>query len=262
MIARVATVRSMRGRGMATVPVAIGRLPAVPKENLTATRSFRAARARISAIVRIATGNLAATVAMPNRGRSEMLLAGSRRAPLASRPRRRAEFRPSKIRQAALRQAARCARPGIGDQRPRFSRPREDRPEGDRPFRERPKFDRPREDRPKFDRPRRDRNSDPGRPRRPHRLAGASPQRARAAAISIVRAGTMRTTARSLPNARRSAAAAPIASATRTSAGRRVRQRSRNPASASPRWCRGQGLPRAAMPKNGSCRGASRSTAV
>jgi 23S rRNA pseudouridine2605 synthase len=44
-----------------------------------------------------------------------------------------------------------------GDERPRFSRSREDRPPGDRPFRERPKFDRPREgreDRPKFDRPR------------------------------------------------------------------------------------------------------------
>lgn len=44
-----------------------------------------------------------------------------------------------------------------GDERPRFSRSREDRPDGDRSFRERPKFDRPREDRgdrPKFDRPR------------------------------------------------------------------------------------------------------------
>jgi 23S rRNA pseudouridine2605 synthase len=44
-----------------------------------------------------------------------------------------------------------------GEERPRFSRSREDRASGDRPFRERPKFDRPREDRgdrPKFDRPR------------------------------------------------------------------------------------------------------------
>jgi 23S rRNA pseudouridine2605 synthase len=52
-----------------------------------------------------------------------------------------------------------------GDERPRFSRPREDRERGERQFRERPKFDRPREnrdDRPKFDRPRRDRNSGPG----------------------------------------------------------------------------------------------------
>ena len=60
-----------------------------------------------------------------------------------------------------------------GEERPRFSRSREDRPQGDRPFRERPKFDRPRqdrpegdrphrgarEDRPKFDRPREARNS-------------------------------------------------------------------------------------------------------
>ena len=51
------------------------------------------------------------------------------------------------------------------DERPRFSRPREDREHGERQFREKPKFDRPREnrdDRPKFDRPRWDRKSDPG----------------------------------------------------------------------------------------------------
>ena len=34
---------------------------------------------------------------------------------------------------------------GRGDDRPRFSRARDDRPSGDRPFRDRPKFDRPRE---------------------------------------------------------------------------------------------------------------------
>src|SRR5438270_884064 len=45
---------------------------------------------------------------------------------------------------------------GRGEERPRFSRSRDDRASGDRPFRERPKFDRPRDDRPKFDRPRRD----------------------------------------------------------------------------------------------------------
>nr|AWL99265.1 pseudouridine synthase [Bradyrhizobium amphicarpaeae] len=49
-----------------------------------------------------------------------------------------------------------------GDERPRFSRARDDRATGDRPFRERPKFDRPREDRPKFDRPRRDGDGDRG----------------------------------------------------------------------------------------------------
>jgi len=49
---------------------------------------------------------------------------------------------------------------GRGEDRPRFSRSRDDRASGDRPFRERPKFDRPRDrdsergDRPKFDRPR------------------------------------------------------------------------------------------------------------
>lgn len=52
-------------------------------------------------------------------------------------------------------------REGGGEDRPRFSRSRDDRPSGDRPFRDRPKFDRPRRDedgprgdRPKFDRPR------------------------------------------------------------------------------------------------------------
>jgi 23S rRNA pseudouridine2605 synthase len=43
---------------------------------------------------------------------------------------------------------------GRGDDRPRFSRSRDDRASGDRPFRDRPKFDRSRDDRPKFDRPR------------------------------------------------------------------------------------------------------------
>jgi len=47
-----------------------------------------------------------------------------------------------------------------GEDRPRFSRSRDDRASGDRPFRERPKFDRPREDRPKFDRPRREGDGD------------------------------------------------------------------------------------------------------
>jgi 23S rRNA pseudouridine2605 synthase len=54
-----------------------------------------------------------------------------------------------------------------GEDRPRFSRSRDDRASGDRPFRDRPKFDRPkfdrpREDRPKFDRPRRDGDGDRG----------------------------------------------------------------------------------------------------
>lgn len=54
-----------------------------------------------------------------------------------------------------------------GEDRPRFSRSRDDRPSGDRPFRERPKFDRPkfdrpRDDRPKFDRPRRDGDGERG----------------------------------------------------------------------------------------------------
>ncbi len=79
----------------------------------------------------------------------------------------------------------------------------------------------------------------------------------------IVRAATMKTTARYSPNARPSAAAAPIASASRTSrSARRGRRAKRNPASASPRWCRAPGWPRAATPRNGSCRAASPSTAA
>jgi 23S rRNA pseudouridine2605 synthase len=53
-----------------------------------------------------------------------------------------------------------------GDERPRFSRPREDRERGERSFRERPKFDRPRDrndERPKFDRLR-ERRDDRSRP--------------------------------------------------------------------------------------------------
>ena len=49
-----------------------------------------------------------------------------------------------------------------GDERPRFSRPREDLPQGDRPFRERPKFDRPRQDRPREDRPKFERPRESG----------------------------------------------------------------------------------------------------
>ncbi|MBR0790271.1 pseudouridine synthase [Bradyrhizobium manausense] len=45
---------------------------------------------------------------------------------------------------------------GRGEDRPRFSRSRDDRPSGDRPFRDQPKFDRSRDDRPKFDRSHRD----------------------------------------------------------------------------------------------------------
>jgi 23S rRNA pseudouridine2605 synthase len=60
------------------------------------------------------------------------------------------------------------------DERPRFSRAREDRKEGDRPRSERPRFDRPREgreDRPRFDRPREGREDRPkfDRPREGHR---------------------------------------------------------------------------------------------
>ncbi len=62
-----------------------------------------------------------------------------------------------------------------------------------------------------------------------------------AIAVPIGRAATMRMTAGSSPSARPLAAAAPIANARPRSAVRRVRRVKRNPASASPRWCRGQG---------------------
>jgi hypothetical protein len=77
------------------------------------------------------------------------------------------------------------------------------------------------------------------------------------------RVATMRTTARYLQNVRPSAVAANIASASRTSRNaRHGRRAKRNPASASPRWCRAPVSPRAGMPRNGSCRAASRSTAA
>lgn len=51
---------------------------------------------------------------------------------------------------------------GRGEDRPRFSRSRDDRASGDRPFRERSGSDRPKFDRPKFDRPRRDGDGERG----------------------------------------------------------------------------------------------------
>ncbi len=130
-----------------------------------------------------------------------------------------------------------------GDERPRFSRPREDRPQGDRPRSERP-------------------NSTV----RANGLKAAPTGRSIRAARQrspIGRAATMKTTARYSPSARPSAAAANIASASRTSrSARHGRRAKRNPASASPRWCRAPVSPRAATPRNGSCRAASRSTAA
>ncbi len=83
-----------------------------------------------------------------------------------------------------------------------------------------------------------------------------------ATAMPIGRGATTRMTARSSPSVRRSAAVAPIVNGFPTNAVRRGRRAKRNPASASPRWCRGRGWPRAATPRNGSCRAASPSTAA
>ena len=81
--------------------------------------------------------------------------------------------------------------------------------------------------------------------------------------VTIGRAARTRTTARFLQNAPPSAAVAPIASASLNStSARRSRRASRNPASASPRWFPAPVSPRAAMPRNGSRRAASPSTAA
>jgi len=68
-----------------------------------------------------------------------------------------------------------------------------------------------------------------------------------ASRAKIARAAKTGTTAGFLPSVRRSAAVAPTASASPSStSARRVRRAKRNPASVSPRWCRGLALPRAA----------------
>ena len=140
----------------------------------------------------------------------------------------------------------------------------------DRGSHERPRFSRSREDRPKFDRPRRDREGDPGdrnsAPARPegrndwqeHPRARHGPR----TGMPTGRAVTMKTTAGSSPNVRPSVAAPPIANVRRTSAVPRGRHAKRNPASASPRWWRVRGWPRAATPRDGSCRAASPSMAA
>src|SRR5579872_3389702 len=147
-----------------------------------------------------------------------------------------------------------------------------DRPRGDRPFNARPREgDRPRGDRSFADRPERkfggDKKFSPDRggiataslgvPKAAP-IGRSTPEASHALETSIGPVGTMRMIAKSLPNGRPLVGAALIASATATIAGLRVRQRSRNPASVSPRSSLVPGLPRAATPRNGSCRGASR----
>ena len=200
---RRAIVRIVRGhRAMATVPVAI-----VPNGNLAATRSFRAAR-------RIA--------------RSAQGFGRSRSAQGFRRPPDRGDAKPWQKRDAgAPDHVGRNSRPPRDGARnfdkPRFDKPRYDKPREDRGGDERPRFSRPREDRPKaiarFDRPRgstgEDRRNSIVRANAEGRTAWQEHPRseARSSIVPIGRAATMRTTARSLPNARRSAAAAPIASA-------------------------------------------------
>lgn len=66
-----------------------------------------------------------------------------------------------------------------GDERPRFSRSREDRPQGDRPKFDRPRRDRVEGDRPKFDRPRESRNAWQEHPRSEGRSSGGFSDRPR-----------------------------------------------------------------------------------
>ena len=219
------------------------------RENLAATRNFRAAG------IAERIGKIAVPIAViQSRGRSATQV----RADHAGRNSRATRWRKRSFDKPRF-DKPRYDKPREdrgGDERPRFSRPREDRPAGDRPFRERPKFDRPREDRedrPKFERP-----AKAAAPGRSIRAATRDPL----IATPIGHAATTRTTARSSPSVRRSAAAASIASARPTSGVRRGLRAKRNPASASPRWCRGPVSPRAATPRNGSCRAASRSTAA
>ena len=88
------------------------------------------------------------------------------------------------------------------------------------------------------------------------RVAGATGRSIRAANRATVRAATMRTTARSSPSGRHSAAAANTASASQisTSAHRALRLKRKRPANASPRSSRVRDFVRAAMPRTGSCR--------
>jgi hypothetical protein len=270
VMGREATVRSRPVREMAIVRVETGRLPGVPRENSTATRNTPAtaaiaARARISVAGRVAAKNLAKTAAIPNRGRNEMPLrrivrSATRVPPVMARGTSTAQNSTSHV--TTGRMIARVANARVFPVRAviapkaivRFASAR---------------------------------NSilhamivrsstahaviasaTPGIATAPLGVPKAVPigrsipAASRARGALSARAGTMRTTARSLPNGRRSAAAAPIASAHLKSGALRARQRSRNPASASPRSSHGQGLPRAVTPKNGSCRGASRSMAV
>jgi len=124
---------------------------------------------------------------------------------------------------------------------------------------DRPKFDRPRErsDERNFERPRQrpeGRSDWQEHPRSYSRPSGRSP---------TGRAATGETTA-GFRQAPRFGGRGTIASASliRQAAVREETEARRRPASASPRRWRAQGLPRAATPRNGSCRAGSPSTAA
>jgi len=84
----------------------------------------------------------------------------------------------------------------------------------------------------------------------------------RSPAMRRGRAAATRTRAERSQSVRRSAAAGLIVNAISRSRARLVLRKREKPANASPRSWRGRDLLRAATPKGGSCRGASRSTAV
>jgi hypothetical protein len=253
---RAETVRLARGRrAMQTGRAAIG-----PRENSAATRNSRAERltagpARISAVARIGARISRRIAAIQSRGRSAMLLPPIM--PAAIRDPRATVHDISTSRNSTSRASTGLAKTAAATS-VRGSRAR---------ARIAPRVTvqrvtgRSASGRSSTDRMRTVRNSI-GLVSAPRDApTGRNIRAARRGRIG--RAAPMRMTARSLPNVRPSAAAAPIVSISLNStSARRVRRAKRNPASASPRWCRGRGWPRAATPRNGSCRAASRSTAA
>ena len=200
-----------------------------PSGNWAATRNSRAARRMVIAEIASATRGIASANSGDRGPRRDF--AGDRGA-----------TKPWQKRDDRSGGNSRPPRDGNFD-RPRFDKPRYDKPRDDRDGGERPRFSRPRQDRPEGDRPHLGRRDDRAQFDRPRETRNALVQEIRAMRAAPrtalpTPAATMRTTARYLPNALRLGDVAPIASAIRKSAVRRGRRRSKNPASASPRWCR------------------------
>ena len=216
-----------------------------PEGNSAATRNFRAAR-RIAARARIleSSGSRCGSRRVQAVAEARRQCAGSCRTQFASAARWRAKLRQPRF------------------DKPRFDKPREDRGGTSvRGFRDRARIVRKatapnstgrarRSDRPNFDRPRED---------RPERSAWQEHPRSEAA--TIVRAATTRMTARFSSSARPSAAAVLTASASPTNAAPRAAG-PKKPGERIAKVVSRAGLARAATPRNGSCRAASRSMAA